>query len=37
MRNEKERLLVIEEAINTDITLTVIERDLPMSGWYPSK
>jgi hypothetical protein len=37
MRNARERLLDIQEAIDTDIVWTVIERDLPLGGPYPAK
>lgn len=36
MRNERERLLDIQEAIDTDIMSTVIERKLPIGGGCPS-
>jgi hypothetical protein len=37
MRHERERLLDIQEAIDTDIISTIIDRDLPLGGPYPAK
>jgi hypothetical protein len=37
MRNERERLLDIQEGIDTDIVWTAIERDLPIGSGDPSK